>query len=125
MHGDLIGVHVRADDGTVQREPPAPAGQHELLRELHGAYVEITGDDVARALVDFARTESATQILLGPTGRSRLRELVSGSVINRVIRLAGPIDVRVLPPPGPICWRCRAPRARAGRLSSWSPTCST
>ncbi|MFJ9443773.1 DUF4118 domain-containing protein [Kitasatospora sp. NPDC101235] len=101
MHGDLLGVHVRLDDGTAEREPPGLAAQRALLRELHGGYVEVSGGDVARALVDFARTESATQILLGPTSRSRLRELVSGSVINRVIRLAGPIDVRVLPPPEP------------------------
>ncbi|MFI9162728.1 sensor histidine kinase [Kitasatospora aureofaciens] len=101
VHGDLIGVHVRLDDGTAQREPPGLAAQRALLRELHGSYVEVSGGDPARALVDFARSESATQILLGPTSRSRLRELVSGSVINRVIRLAGPIDVRVLPPPEP------------------------
>ncbi len=101
MHGDLIGVHVRLDDGTAEREPPGLAAQRALLRELHGTFVEVSGGDVARTLVDFARTESATQILLGPTSRSRLRELLSGSVINRVIRLAGPIDVRVLPPPEP------------------------
>ncbi|MFH8385221.1 DUF4118 domain-containing protein [Kitasatospora sp. NPDC018058] len=101
VHGDLIGVHVRLDDGTAEREPPGLAPQRELLRELRGSYVEVSGGDVARTLVDFARSESATQLLLGPTSRSRLRELVSGSVINRVIRLAGPIDVRVLPPPEP------------------------
>ncbi|MET8703534.1 ATP-binding protein [Kitasatospora sp. NPDC058032] len=128
VHGDLIGVHVRSDGGTVRHEPPALAGQRELLRELHGAYAEITGEDVAQALVDFARAESATQILLGPTGRSRLRELVSGSVINRVIRLAGPIDVRVLPPPAPDQLALpRAPRPRRAaalparrRLLGWS-----
>ncbi|MFJ2579364.1 DUF4118 domain-containing protein [Kitasatospora aureofaciens] len=101
VHGDLIGVHVRPDDATATREPPALAGQRALLRELHGSYAEVSGGDVARALVGFAHAESATQILLGPTSRSRLRELATGSVINRVIRLAGPIDVRVLPAPEP------------------------
>ncbi|MGW7446260.1 DUF4118 domain-containing protein [Kitasatospora sp. NPDC054795] len=101
VHGDLVGVHVRLDDGTAEQEPPGLAAQRDLLRELRGGYVEVSGADVARTLVDFARSESATQILLGPTSRSRLRELVSGSVINRVIRSAGPIDVHVLPPPGP------------------------
>lgn len=101
VHGDLIGVHVRLDDGTAEREPPGLAAQRDLLRELRGGYVEVSGGDVARALVDFARSESATQILLGPTSRSRPRELFSGSVINRVIRSAGPIDVHVLPPPEP------------------------
>ncbi|GAA2814479.1 hypothetical protein GCM10010441_43990 [Kitasatospora paracochleata] len=99
VHGDLLGVHVRPDDGTAGGEPPGLETQRRLLRELHGTYVEVGGTDVARSLVEFARAESATQILLGPTSRSRLRELVGGSVINRVIRMAGPIDVRVLPPP--------------------------
>ncbi|MGE7436060.1 ATP-binding protein [Kitasatospora sp. NPDC001175] len=113
VHGDLIGVHVRTDDGAIQHEPPGLAAQRALLRELHGSYVEIGGTDVARTLVDFARTESATQILLGPTGRSRLRELLTGSVINRVIRMAGPIDIRVLPPPSPEQTALpRAPRPR-------------
>ncbi|MER7674538.1 DUF4118 domain-containing protein [Kitasatospora sp. NPDC096128] len=101
VHADLIGVHVRLDDGTALHEPPGLAAQRVLLQELRGSFVEVSGDDVARTLVEFARTESATQILLGPTGRSKLRELLHGSVINRVIRLAGPIDVRVLPPREP------------------------
>ncbi|MFJ9844365.1 DUF4118 domain-containing protein [Kitasatospora sp. NPDC101155] len=101
VHGDLIGVHIRPDDGTTTHEPPGLAAQRALLHELHGSYVEVNAGDVAGALVDFAHAESATQILLGPTSRSRPRELLSGSVINRVIRLAGPIDVRVLPPPEP------------------------
>ncbi|MFJ9693999.1 DUF4118 domain-containing protein [Kitasatospora sp. NPDC101183] len=101
VHGDLVGVHVRPDDGTAVHEPPGLAAQRDLLHELHGSYVEVRGTDAARALVDFAHAESATQILLGPTTRSRLRELLTGSVINRVVRLAGPIDVRVLPPPEP------------------------
>ncbi|MGW3076207.1 DUF4118 domain-containing protein [Kitasatospora sp. NPDC001132] len=117
VHGDLVGVHVRLDDGTAEREPPGLASQRDLLRELRGSYVEVSGTDVARALVDFARSESATQILLGPTSRSRLRELVSGSVINRVIRSAGPIDVHVLPPPDPGALRVPpAPRRRRPAL---------
>ncbi|MCX5208168.1 DUF4118 domain-containing protein [Kitasatospora sp. NBC_00240] len=125
VHGDLIGVHVRIDDGTVRSEPSALEGQRRLLRELHASYVEVDGTDIARALVDFARTESATQILLGPTGRSRLRELVSGSVINRAIRMAGPIDVRVLPPPGPGMLELpKSPRSRrpvvVARRRLWS-----
>ena len=53
-------------------------------------------NDVAAALVDLARSENATQIVLGASGRSRWHELVSGSVINRVVRLSGPIDVHVI-----------------------------
>ena len=59
-----------------------------------------TSNDVAAALVELARSENATQIVLGASGRSRWHELISGSVINRVVRLSGPIDVHVISRPG-------------------------
>ena len=52
--------------------------------------------DVAVALIDVARAENATQIVLGASRRSRLQRLTQGSVISRVIARAGPIDVHVI-----------------------------
>jgi two-component system sensor histidine kinase KdpD len=74
--------------------PTQPA--RRLLEELGGEYREVTGSDVGAALVDFARAENATQIVLGASRRSRWQELTPGSVINRVIRRSGPIDVHVI-----------------------------
>jgi two-component system sensor histidine kinase KdpD len=51
---------------------------------------------VAAALVGLARTENATQLVLGASLRSRVSELVRGSVINEVIRQSGQIDVHVV-----------------------------
>jgi two-component system, OmpR family, sensor histidine kinase KdpD len=95
-HGELVGVHVQRDDGL-----SGPAHEHidrhrELLTELGGSYRATTGTDIAAALVAFARRENATQIVLGATSRSRWQELTQGSIINRVIRLSGPIDVHVI-----------------------------
>jgi len=102
--GDLIGVHVVTDSGLTPGagEPDAGAEdtQRRLLEELGGEYRRVTSNDVAAALVDLARSENATQIVLGASGRSRWRQLISGSVINGVVRRSGPIDVHVisLPP---------------------------
>jgi two-component system sensor histidine kinase KdpD len=101
--GDLIGVHVVADTGLARGagEPDVAtiAAQRRLLEELGGEYRRVAGNDVAAALVDFARSENATQIVLGASGRSRWRELVTGSVTNRVVRRSGPIDVHVISRP--------------------------
>jgi two-component system sensor histidine kinase KdpD len=100
--GDLIGVHVVADSGlSGGTEPVADvvAAQRQLLEGLGGEYRRITSSDVAAALVALARSENATQIVLGASGRSRWRELATGSVINRVVRLSGPIDVHVISRP--------------------------
>jgi two-component system sensor histidine kinase KdpD len=67
-----------------------------LLGELGGRYAEVTGLDVARALVHFARAENATQLLLGASAQSRRAEFVHGSVINRVIRDAGAMDIHAI-----------------------------
>ena len=59
--------------------------------------MEVVGADVAPALVQVARAENATQLVLGATHRSRLAEFVRGSVINSVIRAAGgALDVHVI-----------------------------
>jgi two-component system sensor histidine kinase KdpD len=94
-HGELLGVHVRSDEGLVVDDGHV-GEQRRLLEEMGGIYHEVAGSDIAAALVDFARAENATQLVLGASQRSRLTELVRGSVINRVVRLSGPIDVHVI-----------------------------
>jgi two-component system, OmpR family, sensor histidine kinase KdpD len=94
-HGELLGVHVRSEDGLVDGGDTVDH-QRRLLEELGGTYHEIAGSDVAAALVEFARAENATQLVLGASQRSRWAELVRGSVINRAVRLSGSIDVHVI-----------------------------
>jgi two-component system sensor histidine kinase KdpD len=97
-HGELLGVHVRSDDGLTSAESDSAAidRQRRLLLELGGTHHEVGGNDVAAALVDFARAENATQLVLGASRRSRWTELLRGSVINRVVKLSGPIDVHII-----------------------------
>jgi two-component system, OmpR family, sensor histidine kinase KdpD len=94
-HGELLGVHVRSDDGLVGGDDTVDH-QRRLLEEMGGTYHETAGNDIAAALVEFARAENATQLVLGASRRSRWAELVRGSVINRVVRLSGHIDVHVI-----------------------------
>jgi two-component system sensor histidine kinase KdpD len=96
--GELLGVHVRPADGL--RGPPgqALAAQRMLLQELGGDYHELASADAATALVQFARAENATQIVLGSSRQSRWTHLWRGSVITNVIRASGSIDIHVISP---------------------------
>jgi two-component system, OmpR family, sensor histidine kinase KdpD len=98
--GELIGVHVvdgtGLASGLADRAADGIAAQRRLLEDLGGEYRRVTGNDIATALVEVARSENATQIVLGASNRSRWQELVNGSVINKVVRLSGPIDVHVI-----------------------------
>jgi len=96
-HGELLGVHVRNDDGlTGGGRSDAVERHRQLLTDLGGEYHEVIASDIAAALAELARVENCTQLVLGASGRSRWAELTRGSVINRVIRLSGPIDLHVI-----------------------------
>jgi two-component system sensor histidine kinase KdpD len=92
----LIGVHVIGQDGLTSRPTPGLDEQRALLEHGGGSYTEVVGDDPAEALLAVAHSEQVTQLVLGATRRTRWQELVSGSIINRVIRGAGPVDVHVI-----------------------------
>ncbi len=94
--GDLLGVHVRAGEGLAGPPPGAIERHRSLLEDLGGTYHEIVGADASMALVDFARAERATQLVMGSSRRSRWGSLLRGSVINRVVRASGDIDVHII-----------------------------
>ncbi|HEY6628695.1 MAG TPA: ATP-binding protein [Acidimicrobiia bacterium] len=93
---ELLGVYVRPTDGLSVAEDEYLAEQRELLGQFGGSYHEIVGDDVGDSLLVFARSENATQIILGASRRSRLDEFLRGSPIHKVIRRSGSIDVHVI-----------------------------
>jgi len=116
VNGEIIGVHVRTivRDGRARPVPEGLDQQRKLLQELNGQYAEVTGTDVAAALVSFARAENATQLVLGHSGQSPVSEMLRGSTVNRAIRASGTIDVHVItaeePPSAglpPSVWRRR------------------
>ena len=129
--GDLVGVHIRAGDGLAVTGDGGLDRQRTLLTDLGGTYHEVVGDDIASALVQFARSEHGTQIVLGATMRSRWTELWRGSVVNQVVRASGDLDVHVIsrtaeedaPPSRAWTWRpaiLRSPLSRRRRLAGFA-----
>jgi two-component system, OmpR family, sensor histidine kinase KdpD len=97
LRSDLVGLHVVAGSGlATSRAGPELEAQRTLLTQLGGTYREVVGDDVAEALVDFARAERVTQIVLGVSRQGRWHRLVRGSVVDRVARQAEAFDVHVI-----------------------------
>lgn len=127
--GELIGVHVNSADGLDRRDRDDRAGleaQRALLARLGGRYHEISGDRIESSLVEFARSQGATQLVLGASrdrGRGRWR---TGSVITRTVLGVTGIDVHVIasrdgagPPARPRARRT-GPLPRARVLVGWA-----
>ncbi|WP_460460887.1 sensor histidine kinase, partial [Angustibacter peucedani] len=95
--GDLLAVHVLRYDGLTGASAADLAAQRELVERLGGTYHQVIGDDVALALLEFARAENATQLVLGGSRRSRLGTLLGGPGIgSATIRGSGDIDVHLV-----------------------------
>ncbi|MGQ4430501.1 MULTISPECIES: ATP-binding protein [unclassified Streptomyces] len=93
--GDLLAVHVARSDGLAAGVSHASlARQRRLVEDLGGSYHSVVGDGVATALVDFARTENATQLVLGTSRRGRLERFLTGPGTGETVtELSGDIDV--------------------------------
>jgi two-component system sensor histidine kinase KdpD len=95
--GDLVGVHVRPQDGLAAPSVELLEEQRNLLEELGGTYHEVVAEDAGTALVEAARALNATQIVMGASRRSRWQRWTRGSVIGDVIRQSGVgVDVHVI-----------------------------
>lgn len=93
---DLLAVHVVRADGLAVREGDL-AAQRQLVESLGGSYHQVRGDDVAQALLTFARAENATQLVLGESLRRGPRLLLSSFGVTRaIIRGSGDMDVHIV-----------------------------
>ncbi|WP_125613446.1 DUF4118 domain-containing protein [Specibacter cremeus] len=102
--GELLAVHVPRSDGVAGDAPQALESQRQLVTDLGGTYHSVGGDDPAAALLDFARSVGATQIVIGLSRRRALPGVLSGvlagpGIGSRVVRDAGDIDVHMVPHP--------------------------
>ncbi|MFF7198915.1 universal stress protein [Streptomyces sp. NPDC008079] len=95
--GEFLAVHVEPDDASTSPSAYLPAEQRALVEELGGTYHTLTSGDPARAVLDFARRVSASQILIGATRRTRLQRLFSRGVGEIIVEGSGDdIDVCVV-----------------------------
>ncbi|MDM8084562.1 DUF4118 domain-containing protein [Cellulomonas cellasea] len=93
---ELLAVHVLPTDGLPGAAPGVIAAQRELVEQLGGAFHTVVGEDVATAVIDFARGVNATMIVVGVSRRSRWREALSESNGVEIARLAENIDVHLM-----------------------------
>ncbi len=94
--GDLLAVHIARNDGLAGASVAALQHQRQLVESLDGTYHSIVGDDVPTAILEFARANNATQIVIGASRRHPLAALLGPGTGGTIIRRSGTIDVHVV-----------------------------
>lgn len=94
--GEFLALHVLRSDGLSGVAPDSLGRYRQLVESLGGSWHTVLSDDVAEALLDFARSVNANQILLGVTRRSRIAAAIAPGVATRVIDGSGEVDVLVV-----------------------------
>ena len=96
FHGELIMAHMNRPEWSAEQRRVVEEAL-EIAKEKSAEIVELDGEDVVSAILQFARQRGVTQIFVGHRGRESWWERVFGTDLDRLIRSAEGIDVRVFP----------------------------
>ena len=110
---ELMIVHVVRGDGLSGVSAPQMGKVRELALSLGATLHTVVGDDVPSALLDFARDENATQLVIGTSRRSRWARIFDEGIGATVVQHSGKIDVHMVTHPqagGGSVWARMSPR---------------
>ena len=92
-----IAVHIEPSVALPAEDQRLLDKNLALARELGAEVVVTHDDDIPAALVRVALQHNATQIVVGKPRTRRLRDLLLGTVVDRLLRLGANIDIYVVP----------------------------
>jgi len=93
---ELMVVHVVRGDGLSGVSAPQMGKVRELATSLGATVHTVVGDDVPAAVLDFARQNNATQIVIGTSSRSRWSRIFDEGVGAEIVNESGKIDVHMV-----------------------------
>ena len=93
-HAEIVAVHV-IDSSAMRSRDSDTTLARGLIEEFEGTFHEVIDEDIASALVAFARAERGTQVILG-SSRTKRPWRLPGGVIEQVLRQARDLDVHII-----------------------------
>lgn len=99
MQAEWIAVHVDTAKLNLTEEERNKAIQHLHFAERLGAETRIlTGNDIVKEIMSFAREQNVTLIVLWKQVRSRFRDLFYRRLADEIVRQSGEINVYIITP---------------------------
>jgi two-component system sensor histidine kinase KdpD len=100
MQGSLYVVHVETTEHPLTAKDRGQLDPlFELARDLGAEVCELKGESVAAELVDFAKEQKVTWVVMGQSVRSRMKEIIRGSIVTKIMRELHGVDVVIIADP--------------------------
>lgn len=97
LHAEWIAVYVEAPRLHLTKTQRHNAIQNlRLAEQLGGETVTLIGKDPVREIMSFARLRNITKIIIGKHIRPRIRTLITGSLVDDLVRQSGEIDLYIV-----------------------------
>jgi two-component system sensor histidine kinase KdpD len=96
FHGELFAIYVTQDNLTAE-DNMALERNATIARAQHARVEILQGRDPITVILEYARAQGITQIFVGHNLRRTWRNRLGGTPLDRLIRDAEGIDVRVFP----------------------------
>jgi two-component system sensor histidine kinase KdpD len=99
IKADLHVVHVNSSGASHPVDSASIEQLRQLAVDLGATWHQLDRDDMVTALIEFARHQQITQIVIGSSQRSRRREIFGGgSTVRRLTRAANTegVDVHII-----------------------------
>lgn len=98
LRAEWLALYVEAAD---QASLPAAAQERlaqnlRLAEQLGAQVVTVSATSVPDTVATYAREHNVTKIVVGKPLRSRLHEMLHGTIVDQIIRASGDIDVYVI-----------------------------
>ncbi|HVO33794.1 MAG TPA: DUF4118 domain-containing protein, partial [Elusimicrobiota bacterium] len=124
LRAPWIAVHVETP-AILRLSPEDRSRVYDNMRlaeKLGAETVTLTGDEVTREMLAYARSRTVSRIILGKPARPRWKEWLFGSVVNEMARQCGAIDLNIISGVGAELSRRRPsepPAASPWTASAW------
>jgi len=93
---ELMVVHVIRGDGLAGVSENRMTKIRDLANSLDASVHTVVGDDVPTALLDFARENNATQLVIGTSRRPRWARIFDEGIGPTIVERSGKIDVHMV-----------------------------
>ena len=93
----LFTVHILNNDGVSTTDVAKLTRFETLTESMRGSFHQIASENIPEAIIDFARSVNATQVVLGVSSKGRWKRFLQGETIAaKVTRLSEEIDVHLV-----------------------------